>query len=104
VERLFDRVRIDDRGTLLLAAAVLAVANAFLKPVLVLVSIPLIVVTLGLFIIVINIAILGITDWLVDGFDIEGFWTYVGAVIVMGIVNIVLSALLPDGARRRRRR
>jgi putative membrane protein len=74
-----------------LAALVFALIAVLLKPVLVLLSIPLIVVTLGLFLLVINIALLALTDWIVADFDIEGFWTYVGTVIVVWLVNSVLS-------------
>ena len=102
-DRIFDSVRLADREALLIAAAALAIVSAILKPVLVAISFPLIVLTLGLFLILVNVAILGITDWLVDGFDIEGFWTYVGAAIVIALVNLVLGWLLPDVGRRSRR-
>jgi putative membrane protein len=104
-DRIFDSVRLADREALLIAAAALAIVSAILKPVLVAISFPLIVITLGLFMILVNVAILGITDWLVGGFDIEGFWTYVGAAIVIALVNLVLGWVLPDvgrGGRRRR--
>jgi putative membrane protein len=84
---IFDGVAIDGWGPLLIAAAVLGVINAIIRPVLVLFSIPLIVITLGLFLLLINIALLALTDWIVSGFDIEGFWTYVGSVIVLWVVN-----------------
>ena len=93
-DALFDGVSIDGWWPLLIAAAVLGVLNALLKPVLVLLSIPLIVLTLGLFLLLINIAVLGLTDWISgDGFDINGFWPYVGTVIVVWLVNAVLGAL-----------
>jgi putative membrane protein len=91
---VFDGVRIDGWGPLLLAAAVLGVVNSIIKPVLVLLSIPLILLTLGLFLLVINIAMLGLTDWIVGDFDIEGFWTYVGTVVVLWLVNAVLGRLV----------
>lgn len=100
-DRIFDSVLIDDRASLVVAAAVLGVTTALLKPILRFVSFPLIVLTLGLFTILINVAILGVTDWLVDGFDIQGFWTYVGAALVIGLVNVVVGWALPDRARRR---
>ncbi len=90
-------VRIEKWGPLLLAAAVLALLSAFLKPVLVFLSIPLVILTLGLFLLVINIAVLALTDAIVDGFDIEGFWTYVGAVIVVWLVNTAVHSLADRG-------
>jgi putative membrane protein len=91
-DALFDGVTIDGGWNLLLAAAIFGVINFLLKPVLVLFSIPLIMLTLGLFLLLINIALLGLTDWIAgDGFDINGFWTYVGTVIVVWVVNTVLG-------------
>ena len=101
-DALFDGVRIDGWGPLLLAAAVLGIVNALLKPILTLLSIPFIIVTLGLFLLVINIALLALTDWIVDDFDISGFWTYVGTVIVAWVVNTVAGSVL-DLERDRRR-
>jgi putative membrane protein len=93
---LFDGVRIDGWGPLLIAAAVLGVINTLLKPILVLFSIPLIVVTLGLFLLLLNIALLALTQWIVSDFDISGFWSYVGSVVVIWFVNTVLSQLVPS--------
>ena len=93
-DRLFDGVVIEGWGPLLIAAGVFALINALLKPVLVILSIPLIIVTLGVFLLVINMALLGLTDWIVPDFDIEGFWTYVGTVIVVWLVNTVLEKVV----------
>jgi putative membrane protein len=93
---LFEGVRIDGWGPLLIAAAVLGVINTLLKPILVLLSIPLIVVTLGLFLLLLNIALLALTQWIVSDFDISGFWSYVGSVVVIWFVNTVLSQLVPS--------
>lgn len=101
-DRLFDSVVVDDRTSLVVAAAVLGLATAVLRPVLRFVSMPLIVLTLGLFTILINVAILGVTDWLVDGFDIEGFWTYVGTALVIGLGNTILGWILPDSMKKAR--
>ena len=91
-DALFDGVTIDGWGPLLIAAAILSILSTILKPVLVLFSLPLILLTLGFFLLLINIAVLGLTDWIAgDGFDIEGFWTYVGTVIVVWLVNAVIG-------------
>jgi putative membrane protein len=92
---IFDGVEIDGWGPLLIAAAVLGVINTILKPVLVILSIPLIVLTLGLFLLLLNIALLGLTAWIVSDFDISGFWTYVGCVIVIWLVNTLLEQFGP---------
>jgi putative membrane protein len=99
---LFGSVELADRKSLLVAAAVLGVVTAVLRPILRLLAMPLIILTLGLFTILIDVAILGITDRLVDGFEIGGFWTYVGAAIVIGLVNTVLGWVLPDSVKKRR--
>jgi putative membrane protein len=91
---LFEGIEIGRWGSLLLGAAVLGIANAIVKPVLTLITFPLILVTLGLFYFVINIAMLALAEWIAPDFSINGFWTYVGAVIVAWIVNWVVSTIV----------
>jgi putative membrane protein len=98
IDWIFDGVMIDRWGPLLLGAAVLGIANAIVKPILAILTLPLIVVTLGLFYFVLNIAMLALAEWITPDFSISGFWTYVGAVIVIWLVNWVLSALLDNVA------
>ena len=93
IDWLFDSVEIGGWGSLLLGAAVLAVANAFLKPILTVLTFPLIVITLGLFYFVLNIAMLALAEWIAPDFSINGFWTYVGATIVVSLVNWALYTL-----------
>ena len=81
-------------GPLLLAGAVFGLANVFLKPLLTFIAIPLIILTFGIAYFFVNVAILAFTEWVVPDFSIDGFWTYVGAVIVMWLVNIALGRLL----------
>jgi putative membrane protein len=81
-------------GPLLLAGAVFGLVNTFIKPLLTLIALPLIVLTFGIAYFFVNVAILALTVWIVPDFSIDGFWTYVGAVIVMWLVNVVVSALL----------
>ena len=93
IDWLFDGVQIGRWGSLLLGAAVLGVANAFLKPILTVLTFPLIVLTLGLFYFVLNVAMLALAEWIAPDFSISGFWTYVGATIVVSIVNWALYTL-----------
>jgi putative membrane protein len=81
-------------GPLLLAGAVFGLANVFLKPLLTIIAIPLIILTFGIAYFFVNVAILAFTEWVVPNFSIDGFWTYVGAVIVMWVVNLSVSRLL----------
>jgi putative membrane protein len=76
--------------TLLIAGAVFTLVNSFIKPILTLLSIPFIVVTLGLFYFLINILMLYLTDWIVDDFEIESFWWAVLAAIIVSLVNWIL--------------
>lgn len=82
--------------TLILAALAFGIINVIIRPVVTVLSIPAIVLTLGLFIFVINALMLWLTDVVVPSFDTIGFWHTVGAAVVIGLVNLVLHALLRD--------
>jgi len=86
---LFTGVRIDGWKAYLIGAAVLGIANGIIKPVLALLTLPLIILTLGLFLLVINIAMLALAEWIAPDFSITGFWTYVGTIVIIWIVNVV---------------
>ena len=95
---LFDGVTIGGWGPLLIGAAVLGIANWIVKPILAILTLPLIIVTLGLFYFAINVAMLALAEWIAPDFSIDGFWTYVGATIVIWLVNVIVGGLL--GIRR----
>jgi putative membrane protein len=101
IDGIFDGVEIGRWGPVLLGAAVLAIANAFVKPVLTILTFPIILITLGLFYFVLNIAMLALAEWIAPDFSIDGFWTYVGATIVVWLVNWALHALFENMARGR---
>ncbi|HVM16267.1 MAG TPA: phage holin family protein [Gaiellaceae bacterium] len=92
-DRLLGGVEIAGWRPLLIAGAVLALLSAFLRPLLVLLSLPLVILTLGLFLLVINIAVLALTDVLVRGFEIEGLLTYVVAVLIVWLVNAAVDRI-----------
>ena len=102
VDWLFDSVYIERWGSLLLAAAVLAIGNAFIKPILAILTLPLIIFTLGLAYFAINVAMLALAEWIAPDFSIDGFWTYVGATIVVWLVNFIVGRALDylEGGRR----
>jgi putative membrane protein len=85
----------DQWWTLLIAAAVFTLVNMWLKPVLQVLSLPFIIVTLGLFLFLINILMLYITDWLVPDFDIRSFGAGALAAIIVTVVNWALHAIVP---------
>jgi putative membrane protein len=94
VDWMFDGVTIGRWGSLLLGAAVLTLGNAILKPILAILTLPLIVVTFGLAYFALNVLMLALAEWIAPEFVINGFWTYVGATIVVWLVNVVVGWLL----------
>jgi putative membrane protein len=101
---LWDGVHIHGWTAYLLGAAVLGVANAVLKPVLAILTLPLIIVTLGVFYLLINIAMVWLAEVITPNFSIHGFWTYVGTVVVVWAVNWIGDQVLGDVATRARPR
>jgi len=91
---LFAGVDIHGAAAYLVGAAVLAVANAVLKPVLALLTLPLILVTFGFFYLLINIAMVALAAWIAPNFTVHGFWTYIGVVIIVWIVNWAVTAFI----------
>jgi putative membrane protein len=90
---IFSGVHIDGFWPLVIGGAVLGIANTIVKPILTILTLPLVIVTLGLFLLVINILMLLLVEWIAPDFSIDGFWTYVGATIVIMIVNYILHAI-----------
>ena len=85
----------DQWWTLLVAAAVFTLVNAYLRPLVKLLSLPFILLTLGLFLIVVNTLMLYVTDWVVPEFEIRSFGSGLLAAIVVSVVNAVLHAVIP---------
>src|ERR1051325_10727251 len=86
-DALWDGVRIHGWTAYLVGAAVLGIANTVLKPLLTILTLPLIIVTLGFFYLVINIGMVALAEWIAPNFSIDGFWSYVGTVVVVWAVN-----------------
>jgi putative membrane protein len=104
-DALWDGVTIDGWTAYLIGSAVLGVANAILKPVLTVLTLPLIIVTFGVFYLVINIAMVGLAELIAPKFSIDGFWSYVGTVVVVWAVNWVGHQLMNGlGSPKRARR
>lgn len=90
-------------GTYLWIAAVLGVLNLLVRPILRLLSAPLLLLTLGLFSLVINAVVLLIADWVVGALDIDGFLPALGGALVLAVVNMVIAFALEMVTRRSRR-
>ncbi len=80
-------------GVALAVAVVLAVINALLKPILVVLTLPINIMTLGLFTLVINASLILLADWIVPGFDIANFWWAVLFGLILGLFNGVMNLL-----------
>ena len=93
----------DRLGTLLIVAIIFGVVNAIAKPIAALFSLPLIVLTLGLFLLVLNALMLLLTNWLAGlfdlPFDVDGFWAAFWGAIVISIVTFVVGLFVGDARR-----
>src|SRR6267143_3344763 len=85
-------IHYDTPGALILAALLLGIVNAFIRPILLILSAPLILLTLGLFILVVNALMLLFVGEIVPCFRIPGFWSAVFGAIIISIVSWLLSA------------
>lgn len=91
---LMTSIRIDSVGAAIIGALVLGLINTLIRPVLVLLTLPVTLLTLGLFILVINALMFWAAAQLVDGFHVAGFWSAMGGAILYSIISWILSALL----------
>ncbi|MBK7849905.1 MAG: phage holin family protein [Bacteroidetes bacterium] len=85
-------VHIDGALTALIVAAVLSLLNAIVKPILVFLTIPITLLSLGLFLLVINAGMILLVDKLVDGFHVQGFWTALFFSIILSLVTSIFSS------------
>lgn len=86
-------------GPLIISALVLGIVNAVIRPIILILTLPLTVLTLGLFILVVNGLSLGIVAWLVPGFELAGFWSAVLGAIVVGLTSWFASAFVGGSGR-----
>lgn len=91
---LMSSITVSSFGTALLAALVLGLINAMIKPVLVLLTLPVTILTLGLFIFIINGLMFWFVSSMVSGFHVAGFWAAVGGALLYSIISWALSTLL----------
>jgi len=84
---------------LVLAAIVLGVVNAVVRPLAFILTLPITVVTLGLFLLVLNAGMVALVAWLIPGFQISGFWTAVGAALIVSLVSWAASSAIGTSGR-----
>jgi putative membrane protein len=89
--RWVDGIMIDKPMTLVLAGVLLGVVNAFVRPVMVVLTFPITLATLGLFLLVVNAAMLGFVALLLPGFTVAGFWSALLAALIVGITGWIGS-------------
>lgn len=100
--RIVPGVDFTNTGSLIAAAVILGLVNAFVRPILVVLTFPITVVTLGLFLLVVNAAMIGLTSVFLGGFVVDGLWAGIGAAIVTGIVSWIAGAFIGGGEEARR--
>jgi putative membrane protein len=93
---LLPHVAVANYETALVTALVLSVANVVVKPVLIVFTIPITVVTLGLFLLVINALMVLLVDYFVDGFTVDGFWWALAFSLIMSVFNSIINDILKD--------
>lgn len=99
----FDRMRVDSWGAFILAGVVFGLVNTVVKPVVTLLALPAILLSLGVALFFVNMLMLALTDWIVNGLVISGFWTLVGATLVIWLVNLVIESVFGIRGHARRK-
>ena len=92
---IFDGITYGDRfWVLLLAGLVFGIVNAFVRPIVVLLTLPAVILTLGIALLFVNALMLYLTDLIVPDFEIGGFWTAVGGALIVWLVNLAIHGVL----------
>lgn len=95
---LFKGIRFSNTGVLVVSALLLGLANAIVRPLLVVLTLPLTLITFGLFLLVINALMLMLVAKLVNGFKVDGFWTALWASMFIALLSLVLGAFVLGGS------
>lgn len=96
---LLPGLHFDSPGYLLAAALLLGIVNAIVRPIAVVLTLPLTLLSLGLFLLVVNAAMLGLVALLLSGFQISGFWTAVGGALIVSLTGWVASGLIGNNGK-----
>ena len=101
--KLVPGIYVRDTTALILAALLLGVVNAFVRPVITILTLPLTIITLGLFLLIVNAAMIGLVSVLIPGFTVHGLMAGILAAIVTGISSWIGGMVLRDDRREYRR-
>ena len=97
-----DGIHVRDFFSAFLAAAVLGVLNVLLRPILIILTLPITIFSLGLFMFVINAFLLAMVSGVIPGFEVHGFWTAVFGALIISIINWLLSSFIIQRGRIQR--
>ena len=101
---IFDGVTYDDKvWVLAVAGLVLFLANAIIRPIVIILTLPAVILTLGILLLFINAFTLWIADKIVPPFEVSGFWTYLGSVIIIWVVNMIVYGIFKPEKREAKR-
>jgi putative membrane protein len=92
--RWLSGIRIDDATTLVLAGLLLGIVNAIVRPIIILLTLPITILTLGFFLLVVNAGMVAFVAWLLPGFTISGFGAAFGTAVIVWITGWIGSALI----------
>jgi putative membrane protein len=98
---LLPGVHVEHYGYALVVAIVLAIVNAVVRPILIILTIPITFITLGLFLLVINALMIMLADWIIGGFEVDGFWWALAFSVILWLFNSLLGDLAGEKKRRR---
>ena len=93
-ERILPGIEADSVGTLLIAALLLGILNAVLRPLLLIITLPITILTFGIFALVINGIVLALTSVLVPGFMVYGFWAAVLGALIISVFSAIINAMV----------
>ena len=91
---IFDGLVVESASKLIVAGLILGLVNAFVRPLAFILTLPLTVLTLGLFLLVLNAGMVALVAWIVPGFEISGFWTAVGTALIVSLVSWAASSAI----------
>ena len=97
--KLVSGIEVREGWTLLAAALLLGIVNAVVRPIAIILTLPLSILTLGFFLLVINAAMLGLVSWLLDGFEIAGFWSALFGSVVISVTGWLASGFIGSRGR-----
>jgi putative membrane protein len=97
--RIFSGLHFESPGSLIAAALLLGIVNAVIRPIAIILTFPLTLLTLGFFLLVVNAGMLGLVALLLDDFTIAGFWTAVGGSIIVSLTSWLASGLIGNNGR-----